>query len=84
MYGCPRAEVFYIKLLSQNHCKLFFLLLDDWKNFLEKLKMKEDILMMRVNEDKTLQVALKLRLWASYRGQTLARTGLQMIYCFLL
>lgn len=43
---------------------------DEWTNFLERTGCKtEDKL--RSNEDLE-----KLKLWASYRGQTLTRTGM--------
>ncbi|KAL8170910.1 hypothetical protein V2J09_022714 [Rumex salicifolius] len=48
---------------------------DEWKNFLERVNCttEED-----VKESEDLQE--KLRLWASYRGQTLARTVRGMMY----
>ncbi|XP_077231016.1 callose synthase 3-like [Tasmannia lanceolata] len=48
---------------------------DEWTNFLERMKCKtEDEL--RARED----LEDKLRLWASYRGQTLSRTVRGMMY----
>ncbi|KAJ0813760.1 putative 1,3-beta-glucan synthase [Helianthus annuus] len=51
---------------------------DEWKNFLERMKregMKSD--------DELWTVKLRdLRLWASYRGQTLARTVRGMMYYY--
>ncbi|KAG6503477.1 hypothetical protein ZIOFF_035792 [Zingiber officinale] len=41
---------------------------DEWENFLERIKSTADA----VEDDDSLE----LRFWASYRGQTLARTGL--------
>ena len=47
--------------------------LDEWENFLERIGRDE------VTKDTELQDSssdyLELRFWASYRGQTLARTG---------
>ncbi|PRQ54416.1 putative 1,3-beta-glucan synthase [Rosa chinensis] len=47
---------------------------DEWTNFLERVKCAEDEL--RANED----LEEKLRLWASYRGQTLTKTVRGMMY----
>lgn len=53
------------------------IIIDEWKNFLA-----------RINHDETAQDselfdsasdALALRFWASYRGQTLARTGMYIL-----
>ena len=49
---------------------------DDWSNFLERMK-KEDISELQLWEKDD---AIQLRLWASYRGQTLARTVRGMMY----
>lgn len=46
-----------------------FVILDEWENFLERIKSTADAVEDNDN--------LELRFWASYRGQTLARTG----YC---
>lgn len=46
---------------------------DEWKNFLERQGLT-NALMERQMEDKKNDCQ-ELRLWASYRGQTLARTG---------
>ncbi|MBO8631092.1 hypothetical protein INO08_15415, partial [Staphylococcus aureus] len=48
---------------------------DEWKNFLERLNFdsEEDL---RKNEE----LEEELRLWASYRGQTLTRTVRGMMY----
>mmetsp|Transcript_38681 Transcript_38681/g.106821 ORF Transcript_38681/g.106821 Transcript_38681/m.106821 type:complete len:862 (-) Transcript_38681:159-2744(-) len=46
---------------------------DEWRNFLERVGVGTK----RVDEEKLFQsreLALELRLWASFRGQTLART----------
>lgn len=49
-----------------------FLLLDEWENFLERIGRggSDDAEIQENSGD-----ALELRFWASYRGQTLARTG---------
>lgn len=50
---------------------------DEWTNFLERVKCgTEDEL--RANED----LEEKLRLWASYRGQTLTKTGISRSLTF--
>lgn len=48
---------------------------DEWKNFLERVdrNSEEDL---RGHED----LEEKLRLWASYRGQTLTRTGIRFTF----
>eukprot|EP00899_Mesostigma_viride_P004611 jgi/Mesvir1/14150/Mv21726-RA.2 len=46
---------------------------DDWDNFLERMGKKEEELW-------ALDEAFEIRLWASYRGQTLARTVRGMMY----
>lgn len=48
---------------------LFFHLLDEWKNFLERMGAEQDSSDEIKEED--------LRDWASFRGQTLSRTGEQ-------
>lgn len=48
-------------------CIVHFVVLDEWENFLERIKSTADAV-----EDVD---SLELRFWASYRGQTLARTG---------
>lgn len=45
----------------------------DWENFLERVKPKKNIW-------KDPQTAIELRMWASLRGQTLARTVQGMMY----
>uniref|UniRef100_A0ACD5VE27 Uncharacterized protein n=1 Tax=Avena sativa TaxID=4498 RepID=A0ACD5VE27_AVESA len=47
---------------------------DEWKNFLERVECKEEELR------ETEQSEDELRLWASYRGQTLTRTVRGMMY----
>ncbi|KAG6557982.1 hypothetical protein Mapa_000161 [Marchantia paleacea] len=51
---------------------------DEWKNFLERQGLT-NALMERQMEDNNND-CLELRLWASYRGQTLARTVRGMMY----
>uniref|UniRef100_A0A0E0GG74 1,3-beta-glucan synthase n=1 Tax=Oryza nivara TaxID=4536 RepID=A0A0E0GG74_ORYNI len=46
---------------------------DEWKNFQQRVEWDEEL---KENEDKNEE----LRLWASYRGQTLARTVRGMMY----
>ncbi|CAD6335282.1 unnamed protein product [Miscanthus lutarioriparius] len=48
---------------------------DEWKNFLERVGCKNE---EELREDEELEE--KLRLWASYRGQTLTRTVRGMMY----
>ena len=52
---------------------------DEWQNFLERVNCRneEDI------RDST-ELEEELRLWASYRGQTLTRTGIDTAFdvCF--
>lgn len=47
--------------------------LDEWKNFLERFDCKSE-------EELKEELDEELRLWASYRGQTLTKTGTN---CFL-
>jgi len=49
---------------------------EDWLNFLERMK-KRDLSEAQLWENDD---AIELRLWASYRGQTLARTVRGMMY----
>ncbi|GJM97378.1 hypothetical protein PR202_ga14300 [Eleusine coracana subsp. coracana] len=48
---------------------------DEWKNFLERVERKTE---EELREDEELEE--ELRLWASYRGQTLTRTVRGMMY----
>lgn len=72
------------KLLAQNEdgiSILFYLnkiFPDEWENFLERMHREEGVTAMK--ELWSLDKALHLRLWASYRGQTLARTVRGMTY----
>lgn len=51
---------------------------DEWKNFLARIGHDENTheSVLIDNEDDNLE----LRFWASYRGQTLARTGIKRYY----
>jgi len=51
--------------------------LDEWKNFLERIGVEPD------NEVSIKGRMDDIRLWASYRGQTLARTGNMVILSFI-
>lgn len=53
------------------------MLLDEWENFLERIG-KGDSGDAELQESSTS--ALELRFWASYRGQTLARTGFATLF----
>lgn len=56
---------------------------DEWQNFLERIGLIENIVFREVgnpNPEKHKELKLELRLWASYRGQTLARTVRGMMY----
>ncbi|XVF66836.1 hypothetical protein PTKIN_Ptkin10aG0070000 [Pterospermum kingtungense] len=51
---------------------------DEWKNFLERMRREG-----MVNDDEIWTTKLRdLRLWASYRGQTLSRTVRGMMYYY--
>ncbi|MCO5556549.1 hypothetical protein L7F22_010099 [Adiantum nelumboides] len=72
------------KLLAQNEDGISILYYlnkifpDEWENFLERMRREESI--KDAKELWNLDKALQLRLWASYRGQTLARTVRGMTY----
>lgn len=51
-------------------------ILDDWLNFLERMRRRDIFEAQLWDKDD----AYELRLWASYRGQTLARTVRGMMY----
>lgn len=54
---------------------------DEWKNFLERIGLIESTFENQLNSGiLDPDHLLKLRLWASYRGQTLARTVRGMMY----
>jgi callose synthase len=44
---------------------------DEWKNFKERVGLEEEL----KESEESEELKEELRLWASYRGQTLARTG---------
>lgn len=52
------------------HEQLVCICLDEWKNFLERVKCSSEEELKGVSE-----LEEELRLWASYRGQTLTKTG---------
>ncbi|BAT79418.1 hypothetical protein VIGAN_02230000 [Vigna angularis var. angularis] len=57
---------------------------DEWENFLERIGRGASTGDAELQESSS--DALELRFWASYRGQTLARTGhkfLESLICFL-
>eukprot|EP00250_Pteridium_aquilinum_P002231 c12424_g1_i2 orf=454-5787(+) len=72
------------KLLAQNEDGISILYYlnkifpDEWENFLERMRREEGVKDMK--ELWNLENALQVRLWASYRGQTLARTVRGMTY----
>ncbi|KAK2637156.1 hypothetical protein Ddye_031948 [Dipteronia dyeriana] len=55
---------------------------DEWTNFLQRVKCnsQEDITGTDIEESRQTQLIEELRLWASYRGQTLTRTVRGMMY----
>lgn len=57
---------------------------DEWKNFLERFDREEGLKGNETSEEKLLKGNEKLdenvRLWASYRGQTLTRTGTTLTF----
>ncbi|KAL4273829.1 hypothetical protein GQ457_13G025180 [Hibiscus cannabinus] len=56
---------------------LQILYVDEWRNFIERMHRER-----RVTVDLSTTVSRDVRLWASYRGQTLARTVRGMMYYF--
>lgn len=50
---------------------------DDWKNFLERVNCNSEDLEEKLKSSEELEE--KLRLWASYRGQTLTKTGINIV-----
>ena len=61
---------------------LFWILFaDEWKNFLARIGRDENTPESELidNEDDNLE----LRFWASYRGQTLSRTGTFYLFIYL-
>lgn len=68
--------------LSLNNC-----IVDEWENFLERIGRGASTGDAELQESSS--DALELRFWASYRGQTLARTGqkfleslIYFLFCF--
>jgi callose synthase len=60
---------------------------DEWQNFLERIQLIENTLRRTVDQKKSEkheETVMDLRLWASYRGQTLARTGIHQIFNMIL
>lgn len=53
---------------------IFCFLQDEWDNFLERIGRGDATRDAELQENSS--DSLELRFWASYRGQTLARTGL--------
>lgn len=55
---------------------------DEWRNFLTRIGRDENISESELSNSDILE----LRFWASYRGQTLARTGMHFseIFCYLI
>ena len=49
-------------------CHVMPMCVDEWKNFQERVGWEEEL-------KESEELMEELRLWASYRGQTLARTG---------
>ncbi|XP_010052007.2 callose synthase 12 [Eucalyptus grandis] len=82
-------EVVYSKeqLLKRNEdgvCTLFYLKTvypDEWKYFIERM-LREGKVKKADEDDETMAKLRDLRLWASYRGQTLARTVRGMMYYY--
>ena len=64
---CGSSSLLYFLQISK------LLNADEWKNFLARIGRDENASESELN-DNTNDI-LELRFWASYRGQTLARTG---------
>ncbi|KAL0287336.1 UNVERIFIED_CONTAM: Callose synthase 9, partial [Sesamum angustifolium] len=64
---CARSEIFFCLFPS-----------DEWKNFLARIGRHENASELELNDNPNH--ILELRFWASYRGQTLARTVRGMMY----
>lgn len=56
-------------------------ILDEWKNLLARIGRDENASEDELNDNPN--DILELRFWASYRGQTLARTGIFIGPCEL-
>lgn len=61
-------QTFYILFLQSSYL-IAPISIDEWKNFLERIGCEN---LENLNDD---QKEEELRQWASYRGQTLSRTG---------
>lgn len=55
-------------LRCDEHLTVLSSILDEWKNFLERMGCENW-------EDNVIDETEELRNWASFRGQTLSRTG---------
>ncbi|KAH7422349.1 hypothetical protein KP509_12G004600 [Ceratopteris richardii] len=53
---------------------------DDWSNFKRRMKREKGLEKVRIKNLWNIDGGIDLRLWASYRGQTLARTVRGMMY----
>ena len=74
IHECHKTHVLVIQSSEhQPHACLSYLLADEWKNFLERVQCKSE---EELRETELLED--ELRLWASYRGQTLTRTGISL------
>ncbi|KAK2977667.1 hypothetical protein RJ640_015664 [Escallonia rubra] len=72
------SVLFYLqKIYPVPHPFLLFIA-DEWKNFLARIGRDENTLDSELNDNPN--DILELRFWASYRGQTLARTVRGMMY----
>jgi hypothetical protein len=61
---------------TMNSNNYFATSLDEWSNFLERIGVEPD------DEAAVKGRMDDIRLWASYRGQTLARTGIMISYLY--
>lgn len=73
-----QCEFVWILVINKTHT-------DDWSNFLERVKCRnEEEFRMKLQREEELkgpkELEEELRLWASYRGQTLTKTGIVMKY----
>jgi hypothetical protein len=55
----------------------YFICTDEWTNFLERQLPGVDRAQLASRTENHVKDPQELRLWASYRGQTLARTGIE-------
>lgn len=72
-------QVLQLRLLSYFPRCFYDILLyaDEWKNFLARIGRDENTHESELNDSPN--DILELRFWASYRGQTLARTGISLL-----